>query len=200
MQNRIYGNLVIENEERVVKGNLSIVGGTIIMTNANLVVEGDLTVFPECSNIDDIANLSIDSITIVNGGIYAKSISTLSDIVIKNGNITTFADLNCENIYSDGGDVNVGGDANVANVYCKNYLVDGNNDSYEIEADCSVYILGTSSNHNISAPEVFIGEDSYFYSFILTANYFETGGHVINCLYRQDFVEKGGLANARTES
>lgn len=182
MQNRIYGNLVIENEEHVVKGDLEIIGGTLIMTNANLVVEGNLTIRHGSKGF------TVDASSIVNGSIYAKSISISSSIVIKNGNITTFADLNCGNIYSENGDINVGGNSDVCNVYCKNYLVDGNNDSFNIEADNIVCILGLSDNFNISAPEVFIGDDSDFNLSIITANYFESTGHIYNCICRKKFV------------
>ncbi len=179
------GNLVLENGEYYLKGDLFICGGTLIMTNANLVVEGDLKVFPALIDDGSIAS-PVEDAVIVNGGVYAKSISIYSDIVIKNGNICTFSDLNCGTIYSSNGDINVGRNANVFNVYCKNYLVDGTNSSYNIEADESVYIMDYSSNFNITAPDVFLGYGADFNGGDITANNFEIGdgSHIKNCFYR----------------
>ncbi len=177
------GNLVLENGEYYLKGNLFISGGTLIMTNANLVVEGDLKVFPSL-NEDGSIDSPISAATIVNGSIYAKSISIFADIVIKDGNICTFSDLNCENIYSANGDINVGRNANVCNVYCKNYLVDGTNCSYNIEADESVYIMEYSKNLNITASEVFLGYGGDFNCGVITTKHFEFDGHITNCLRR----------------
>ncbi len=177
------GNLVLENGEYYLKGDLFISGGTLIMTNANLVVEGDLKVFPALNEDGSIAS-PINAATIVNGSIYAKSISIFADIVIKNGNICSFSDLDCENIYSANGDINVGGNANVFNVYCRNYLVDGTNNSYNIEADESVYIMEYSKNLDITATEVFLGYGGDFNCGVITAQHFEFDGHIINCLRR----------------
>lgn len=177
------GNLVLENGEYYLKGNLFINGGTLIMTNANLVVEGNLKAFPTLTEDGSIA-CQIDAATIVNGSVYAKSISILADIVIKDGNICSFSDLNCENIYCANGDINVGGNANVFNVYCRNYLVDGTNCSYTIEADESVYIMDYSKHFNITAPEVFLGYGGDFNYGVITAKNFDFDGHVTNCLHR----------------
>ncbi len=177
------GNLVLENSEYYLKGDLLISGGTIIMTNSNLVVEGDLKVFPALNEDGSIAS-PISAATIVDGGIYAKSISIFADIVIRNGNVCTFGNLDCENIYSANGDINVGGNANVFNVYCRNYLVDGTNSSYNIEADESIYIMEYSDNFNINAPEVFLGYGADFNNGIIIAKKFDFGGHVKNCLRR----------------
>ncbi len=179
------GNLVLENGEYYLKGDLFISGGTLIMTNANLVVEGNLKVFPSFNEDGSIAS-PISAATIVDGGIYAKSISIFSNIVIKNGNICSFTNLDCENIYSANGDINVGGNANVFNVYCRNYLVDGTNSSYNIEADESVYIMDYSNNFNITAPDVFLGNGGDFNGLDITANNFEIGdrSHIKNCFFR----------------
>ena len=58
------GNLVLENGEYYLKGDLFISGGTLIMANANLVVEGDLKVFPSLNEDGSIAS-PISDATIV---------------------------------------------------------------------------------------------------------------------------------------
>lgn len=183
MQNRkIYGNLVVENEDYIVKGNLSIIGGTITLINANLVVEGSLKVLPEHFSLSNNVEL-YTPVLVQNGGIYAKDLSVLEDIVITNGNICTFFDLDCYDIYSTG-DINVGRNSNVGSVFCRNYLVDGCSDTFLIEAEKSVYIMEYSNNFGITAPEVFLGDGGDFNGCDITAKHFEFGGHVTNCFYR----------------
>lgn len=169
----INGDLRIGKEGYIFKGFLY-VNGTIIMDGGELVVEGKLMVRSEDNR----------EISIVDGGIYARSISTNLDICIKNGNIVTLKDLICGNIYSDNGDVVVGGDTSVKNVYCRNYLVDGCNYSHIIEGTDSVYVMGSSYSRDIKAPEVFLGDGGDFDGGCITAKHFEFDGHIKNCLRR----------------
>lgn len=176
----IRGDLLVENRDYIVKGDLNVVG-TIIIRNANLVVEGD------------IISHSTKPISISNGNIYAKSLTTLSDINIssnyRNGSICTFNDLSCSTIYANSHDIIVGGNANVANVYCRNYLIDGDNNSINLYASESVYILGYSNNYEIASPDVFLGEGAYFNGACIIADNFEftPGKHISYCYRRYKY-------------
>ena len=174
MQNRIInGQLVIENCEYVVKGNLEVTD-SVIIKNGSLVVEGDLLIHSKhCNNIN-----------IYNGKVYAKSITTTANIYISNGNVITFRNLKCNNIRCLGGDIIVGGDAHVRSVFCRNYLVDGCNNSDDIEAECTVYIMEFSNSKNITAPEVFLGGGGNFNGNTIKCDYFEFDGHIYSCLRR----------------
>lgn len=176
------GNLVLENGDYYLKGDLSIIDGTFIMTNANLVVEGFLKIFLGY-RVD-----STPTVFISGGSIYAKSIETDTNIVITDGNLTTFSDLSCCNISSDG-DIYVGGNADVSYVLCNNYLVDGENDSLDITAQKSVYIMGYCECTGITAPEVFLSDGGNFHYGNITTNHFEIGdgSHITSCIYRYDF-------------
>lgn len=175
------GDLVLENGEYYLKGNLQLIG-TLTLNNANLVVEGVLRILADY-NVSPIS--TIVSISISTGNIYAKSIVTYADIEIHGGNLTTFSDLSCCNIFSDG-DIYVGGNTDVFCVSCNNYLVDGKNDSLNINADKSVYIMDYCECMNITAPEVFLASGGNFNGGDITANYFEIGegSHIKNCFYR----------------
>ena len=182
MQERIiHGDLVIEADlmikdfNYIIKGNL-VVKGTVIIYNGDLIVEGDLTIY---------SNHRRD-IYVYNGSIYAKSIivSKTPNISITDGNITTFKDLTCMNIQCCNGDICVGGNANIGNVSCRNYLVDGYNNSFLIKAEKSVYIMEYSNNSSITAPEVFLCYGGDFNGGTITSDYFESGGHIYNCLGR----------------
>lgn len=170
---RIDGDLVIEGFNYIVKGDLT-VEGTVISKNGDLIVEGDLLVYSEYD----------EDISISCGSIYAKSITAWANINNLNGNICTLKDLNCWNIFCYKGDISVGGNAYVLDVFCRNYLVDGKNDSINIEAEKSVYIMEYSTNFSIKAPEVFLGGGGDFNCNPIITNHFEFDGHVYNCARR----------------
>lgn len=173
------GDLVLENGEYYLKGNLQIIG-TLTLNNANLVVEGFLEILADY----DVSYISTTvSILISTGNIYAKTITAFHYIKIRGGNLTTFSDLNCCNISSDG-DINVGGNAEVYDVSCNNYLVDGKNDSLNITAKKSVYIMDYSINGRITAVEVFLGGGGEFNCNPIITDHFEFDGHVYNCARR----------------
>lgn len=173
------GDLVLEDGEYYLKGNLQIIG-TLILNNANLVVEGFLEILGNYS----ISPMSTTfSISISNGNVYAKSITAYHYINIHGGNLTTFSDLLCIDIFSDG-DVYVGGNAETYDVSCNNYLVDGKNDSLHINAYKSVYIMGYCECMSITAPEVFLCDGGNLDGGNITANHFEFSGHVANYFYQ----------------
>lgn len=180
MQERIVnGDLRIEGYEYAFKGNL-IVEGTVSVINGSLVVEGNLVVRSTCSSIN---------ITIYNGTIYAKSITTAADICITYGNISTFKDLRCKDILCFGGDVSIGGNAYANFVRCRNYFVNGTNHSDDIIAEQNVYIMEFSNSKSITAPEVFLGAGGDFHGGTITANHFEFDGHIYGC-FRRFFIDE----------
>lgn len=175
MQERIInGDLRIEGYEYVCKGDL-IVEGSIAVINGSLIVEGDLLLRSKCSSIN---------ITVYSGIIYAKSITTLADICITYGNLSTFKDLRCKDILCYGGNISVGGNTHVQSVRCRNYLVTGINNSDDIIAEQNVYIMDFSTSKSITAPEVFLVGGGNFQGGTITADCFEAGWHIYNCLRR----------------
>lgn len=148
MQERILDKLILENEEYIFVGNLTI-NGDIIMKNSNLIVSGTLSFSKIHANI-----------SIINCNISANEFKSVTSITIHSTdiyvNFLDFDDIKYSfNIISDG-NIEVRKDSYIGNVICLNYFVNGNNNSNCITAIEDIYILGNNDSYNITARDVFI--------------------------------------------
>lgn len=164
MQKRTLENLILENEDYIFAGDLTITG-KVQLTNASLIVSGTLT-------------LEIDA-KIKGGDIACGSIDA-QDISIIDGDIYVNGDASFEYITSDG-NIEVGGDSYTCDINCFNYLVSGDNNSRDITAIQDVYILGCSDSFDIKARDVLIGEYCDFNGYGLIAKSFECSGEIERC-------------------
>ena len=164
MQTRTLENLILENEDYIFAGNLTITG-KVQLTNSNLIVSG---------------NLTFDSDAQIKGGDISCGSIDSENISIVDGDIYVAGDANFADIKSDG-NVEVGGDSNACSIYCFNYLVNGYSNSISITAMQDVYILGCNDSCDIKARNVLVGGDCNFNGYGLIAKCFECGGEIEHC-------------------
>ena len=161
MQERTLKNLILENDDYVFAGNLTITG-EVRLINASLIVSGTLTLQEDAE--------------IKGGNISCGSIDAY-DISITDGDIYVNGDACFGDIESDG-NVEVGLDSNAHDIHCLNYLVNGNNDSHDITTVHDVYILGCNDSCAINARDVLIGDYCDFNGHSLIAKCFECAGEI----------------------
>lgn len=161
MQERTLKNLILENDDYIFAGNLTITG-EVRLINASLIVSGTLTLEEDAE---------------IKGGDISCGVIDAYDISITDGDIYVNGDAYFGDIESDG-NVEVGLDSNVHDIHCLNYLVNGNNDSHGITTVQDVYILGQNDSYSINARDVLIGDDCDFNDSSLIAKCFECSGKV----------------------
>lgn len=174
MQERTLDNLILENEDYVFDGNLTI-KGTVRIQNGSLIVKGKLLFKP---NIEDA------SISIFNGNIIANSIKSFCKIFVSNGNIIIATDADFTHVHCENGDIKVDGSCSAYNVNCRNYLISGYNDSDDIKASEDIYILGINVSGDLVAREIFLADFCEFQPYgpiTVTAKHFEYKGPLLNC-------------------
>lgn len=166
MQKRkVLDNLILNDEDFVFDGNVCI-KGEVNITNGSIVVSGMLEL---CSGGK-----------IVGGDIIADNLSIEgSDLYIYDGDIKTRILVSDTNIISDS-NIEVSLDSYVLDVSCLNFLVSRNNVSNSIIAVQDIYILENNTSYEMSARDIFIGGNSYFYNSSVTAKSFYCPGNVQN--------------------
>ena len=170
MQESTLKNLILEDEDYIFAGDLTI-EGSVVINNGSLIVSGTLLFSGE-----DVA------ISINGGDIAAQNLISRSTINIKDGDILV-QNLHTLDILSDG-NIEVMKDACVNNVTCLNYLISGDNDSYHITATEDIYILGINDSKNLKARDILIGGYSNFYeSSGVVAKSFMCCGVIDSCCY-----------------
>ena len=167
MQERTLENLILDGEDYIFAGDLTI-EGDVILKNASLIVSGELC-FPN----------NFTTISITGGNILAETLSSYATITIRDGDICV-SYLDTSDIDSDS-NIEVSKDSNVSDISCLNYEVSGDSNSHTINAIQDVFILGYSDSDSITARDVLIGCDCNLHSMPLTAKSFECQGEIINC-------------------
>lgn len=147
MQERTLENLILENEDYIFGGDLTI-NGNVNIKNGSLVVSGKITL------ADDKASISIHG-----GDIVCDSLGSSANILIHDGDICVKS-LLAYDIDSDG-NVEVNGDSDVYDIHALNYLVAGNNESKHITTMQDFYVLGDNDSCIIKARDVLIGNDNF---------------------------------------
>lgn len=146
MQERTLENLILEGEDYIFGGKLTI-DGDVNIKNGNLIVSGTI-IFA-----GDDASISIEG-----GDIACENLGSRADILIRDGDIWVKS-LAARNIDSDG-NVEVNGDSYVCDIHALNYLVSGSNDSYNITTMQDFYVLGDNVSCTVKARDVLIGNDN----------------------------------------
>lgn len=164
MQERTLENLILENEDYIFAGDLTITG-EVHLSNSSLIVSGKL-VFE--------SNATINGGDIVCGSICAIDISIIDGDICING-YTDIVDIESD------GNIEVGGDIKAGDIHCLNYMVNGDNDSCSITAIQDVYILGCNDSYDINARDVFIDGNCDFNNFGLVSKCFECSGVIDFC-------------------
>lgn len=163
MQERTLKNLILENDDYVFAGNLTITG-EVLLINASLIVSGTLTLQEDAE--------------IKGGDISCGSIDAY-DIFITDGDIYVNGDAVWKDVTSDS-NIEIGGNTDVCDIHCLNYLVNGDNNSCYITAMQDVYILGQNDSYALNARDVLIGDYCDFHDHSLIAKCFECAGEVNN--------------------
>lgn len=174
---RILENLIVKDEDYFFDGDL-VVNSKVELINANLQVSGEL-VFKGIS--DD--GSSIQTAYITNGSITAHAFECHINKLFVAGNILVKTDMYACHISCDG-NIEVDGCCSVYNVTCNNYLITGYNESDDITAKESLYILGDNASGDLKANELFLGNRSTFSPYgeiTIEAKYFESAGLIRNC-------------------
>lgn len=174
---RILENLIVKDEDYFFDGDL-VVNGKVELINANLQVSGKLF-FKGIA--DD--GFSINTAYIMNGSITAYSFRCRINRLFVKGNILVETELEACHL-SCTGNIKVDGSCYVYNVTCNDYLITGCNESDDITAKGSLYILGANNSGNLKAHELFLGDSSMFSPYgeiTIEAKYFESTGLIRNC-------------------
>lgn len=168
MQERTLNNLILENEDYIFAGNLTI-NGDVNIKNGSLIVSGTLTFVS-----DDLSTVSITGGNIDAESLVAKNVS----IDIMDGDIYVSKDLDCrltQSFYTDG-DIKVGGNAAVAYVQCLNYLVEGDSVYAQIFARQDVYIGGNVDSGSLKARDFLVlGHIRLNLSTVIVQNFYCSG-------------------------
>lgn len=166
MQKRkVLDNLILNDEDFIFNGNVCI-KGEVNITNGSIIVSGMLEL---CSGGKIVGgNITADNLAIEGNNLYIYD----GDIKIRNLVSDT-------NIISDG-NIEVLSDCHVSDVSCLNFLVSHNNFSNSITAVQDIYILGNNTSYEMSARDIFIGGNSYFYHSSVTAKSFYCAGNIQN--------------------
>lgn len=164
MQERTLDNLILENEDYIFEGNLTI-NGKVSIKNGSLIVSGNL--------------ILDDDLQIEGGDISCGSIDS-RDISITDGDIYVNTDAYFGAIESDG-NIEIGGTNGSASINCLNFFVVKGNDSTFINAIEDVYILGDNDSYDINARDVLISGNCNFNDYGLTAKSFVCEGNIENC-------------------
>ncbi len=167
MQERTLENLILEDEDYIFGGNLTI-NGNINIKNGNLIVSGTITF--AC----DDASISIEG-----GDIVCENLGSRADIFIRDGDIWVKS-LDAQDIDSDG-NIEVYGDSSVCSIHALNYLVAGDNDSSSITTIQDFYVLGDNDSCTVKARDVLVVGDCHFTCCSITAKTFYYGGKLFNC-------------------
>lgn len=168
MQRRTLESLMLENEDYLFEGDLTI-KGDVIIKNGNLTVCGTLNFSKESATI-----------SIIGGNISANKLLTSAQITIKDGDIYVDYLGADSNIYSDS-NIEVSSYSYAQDITCLNYLVSGENNSQNITCMQDIYIMGKNNSYDIKARDVLIGGTCIFNNFTLTAKSFLCEGEVIDC-------------------
>lgn len=173
---RILENLIVKDEDYFFDGDL-VVNGRVELINANLQVSGEL-LFKGISNDGFSINTAI-----INGNITAHTFKCNINKLFIYGNIRVQTDMKARHIFCTG-NIEVDGSCYVYNVTCNNYLITGCNESDDITAKESLYILGANDSGDLKAYELFLGDRSTFSPYgkiTIEAKYFESAGLIRNC-------------------
>lgn len=164
MQERILENLILENEDYIFAGNLTI-KGKVLLKNASLIVSGDLRFS------DNDGDISINGGDISATNLYAYD----STIIISDGDIYVEC-LDVVDILCDGC-IEVTLNTLAHNIKCCNYFVYGDNSSGAITAIQDVYILGCNDSSNIEVRDIFIGGSNDSFGITSTGDIFIGGSN-----------------------
>lgn len=168
MEERILETLVLEDNDYIFAGDLTI-KGEVLLKNCSLIVSGVLTLE--------------GNVGIAYGNIICGSLKS-NVIYIIGGDIWVHKDIYNYFLITTNGNIEIRGNTDVGDIRCCNYLVDKNNKSSNITATNDIYIMGDSCSLNIKGREVFICGESDFNGCYITASYFEHGGEVKDCIGR----------------
>lgn len=146
MQKRTLENLILEDEDYIFGGDLTI-NGDVNIKNGNLIVSGTIT----------FAGYNA-SIFIEGGDIVCESLGSSAYIIIRNGDICVKS-LHAQAIDSDG-NVEVNGDSSIFDIQALNYLVAGNNKSSFVTTIQDFCVLGDNDSWDIKARNVLIGNEN----------------------------------------
>lgn len=167
MQKRTLENLILEDDDYIFGGDLTI-NGDVNIKNGSLVVSGTITF------AGDDASISIEG-----GDIVCESLGSRANILIRDGDICVKS-LDAQDIDSDG-NIEVNGDSSVCDIHALNYLVAGNNNSSSITTIQDFYVLGDNDSCTVKARDVLVDGDCNFTCCSITAKTFYYGGKLFNC-------------------
>lgn len=155
MEKRTLYGLNLTDEDYIFAGDLSI-NGDVVIKNGHLIVSGHLEII-HAKQISIDGDISAGHFTIVGCNVDFKQVEVNGDIFVA-GTSYIEENLTCNNFYSKGL-------SQCHNISCLNYLVDDDNDCYNIKAEESIYILGDSDSHALTAVDAFIGGKALFYNY-----------------------------------
>ena len=174
MSKRVLENLIIENEDFVVFGDLEITGNLIIKNGHSLIVSGDLSIVVNQNNLSELnGHISAGMIRFKRG---TSTSMLLSGDIFSAHNLHSHVVIICD-------DIDVQGDAFAhAPINCKNYMVNGNNDSDSVTAIESIRILGSSDSYSLVAKTIHIEHEANLNSSCLIASESAyIGGSINDC-------------------
>lgn len=178
MQERTLENLILNNENYIFDGDLTIIGDVCI-TNGDLLVSGKLLFRGFKEDTPESR-----PVIIRNGSIIAHSLVSKTQIFIYNGNLIVKTNANVGHVYCEG-NVEVNGSCSTYNVTCHNYLITGRNASDDITATEDIYLLGPCKYlGDLTAREIFIGGPCEFDSqkdITIIAKHLECVGPLYKC-------------------
>lgn len=182
LQERTLDKLILENDDYIFAGDLTI-NGDVNIKNGSLIVSGTITFVRTTATI-----------SITGGDISCNELNSCSPIVIRDGDIYT-KNLYANVIDSDG-DIIVSEDVIVDTISCLNYMVSGNNNSCCIITMQDVYISGENDSYNIMARDVLICGNNNSRNIkaheVVIEGYCDTNGHGITA---KKFYCKGKIYN-----
>ncbi len=167
MQERTLENLILEDDDYIFGGDLTI-NGDVNIKNGNLIVSGRIDF------ADEDASISIEG-----GDIVCEDLESRADILIRDGDICVKF-LDAQNIDSDG-NVEVNRYSRIWNIHALNYLVAGDNDSSSITTIQDFYVLGNNDSRTVKARDVLIDGNCHLHCCSITAKAFHCNGEIINC-------------------
>lgn len=169
MQNRTITNLILENEDLIVCGDLTLTGA-VYVKNSNIIVSGQLLITEDDFDIE-----------IEGGDILADSIVFERRAYIIDGDIYANSYLNIRNIVSDG-NIEVKELIAARDIKCMDLVVKGKNISSSIEAR-NIYIEGKNHSGNlIASSDIYLGSNSELMGhYIIAKGSFLSVGEVVDC-------------------
>ena len=152
MEKRTLNGLNLTDEDYIFAGNLTI-DGDVVIKNGHLVVSGHLEII-NAKQISIDGDISAGSLTI--GSFDCNLAVIYGDIFVAQHFYISHVDLKCNNI-------NILGNSNMGgNIHCLNFLINGDNESFEIEAEEDIYIMGSNYSASLIGRDIFINGDCNF--------------------------------------